>query len=447
MKNLDYLTTKKPLYALFVFAMPMIIGNLFQQFYSMVDAVVVGRYVSQTALAAVGACTSFTNMFIYVAVGGGIGASVIVSRYFGAHKYDEMKLSSFTAMLSFLLISICLAAFGLLFGRPLMVLLRTPADALDMAMEYLNIYFIGLPFLFMYNILNSLFNALGRSKIPLIFLIASSLLNVVLDIVFVTQLHMGISGVAWATLIAQGISVVLSLIVYLRLVRSLHPARTALFSTREFREMFRIALPSIFQQLTIGIGMMLVQSVVNTFGSEVLAGFSAAMRIEWICIVPMTATGNALSSYCAQNMGAGKPDRVPQGLRAACVIVGVASVIIALALELGHHQLIDMFLGADGTQAAYEAGEKYLRITGWFYFMMGFKNASDGILRGCGDMPMFTLANFANLGIRVAMAFLLAPSYGIAIIGIALIMGWAANIVISFGQYCRGKWRTIYNNN
>ena len=208
--------------------------------------------------------------------------------------------------------------------------------------------------------------------------------------------------------------------------------------------MFKIALPSIFQQLTIGVGMMLVQSVVNTFGSEILAGFSAAMRIEWFCIVPMTAIGNALSSYSAQNIGAGKPDRIPQGLRAACVIIGICSIAIALALELGYHPLIEIFLGSSGTKAAFDAGEQYLRITGWIYFMMGFKSASDGILRGCGDMPMFTIANFVNLAVRVVMAFTLAPHFGIMIVGIALPLGWTANIIISFGEYLRGKWRTIY---
>ncbi len=444
MSNRDYLTTRKPLSALVIFVIPMIIGNLFQQLYSSVDAAVVGRYVSEQALAAVGACTSFTNMFIYVAVGGGIGASVIVARHFGSHQYKEMKLAIFTAIFSFLFISIGLGVFGLVFGRPLMMALKTPSDVIDMSMTYLNIYFIGLPFLFMYNIFSSLFNALGRSKIPLLFLICSSLLNIGLDILFVTKLGMGVEGVAWATMISQGISAVLSLIVFLRLIRSLNTEKTAFFSTAKFREMFRIAMPSIFQQLTIGVGMMLVQSVVNTFGSEVLAGFSAAMRVEWFCIVPMTNMGNALSAYSAQNIGAGKPDRIPQGLKAACVVIGICSIAIALALELAPHQLANIFLGSEGSQTAFAACEEYLRITGWFYFMMGFKNASDGILRGCGDMFHFTLANFANLGIRVVMAFTLAPTFGIKIVGYALILGWVANIAISFGRYMTGKWRYIY---
>ena len=239
MNNRDYLTTKKPLNALVVFVIPMIIGSLFQQLYSRVDAAVVGRYVGEQALAAVGACTSFTNMFIYVAVGGGIGASVIVARHFGSHNYKEMKLSVFTAIISFLLISIGLAVFGLIFGRPLMIALKTPADVLDMSMSYLDIYFAGLPFLFMYNIVSSLFNALGKSRIPLVFLIISSLLNVVLDIVFVTQFNMEVAGVAWATLISQGISVVFSFIVFFRLLRALSVQKLQYFQGRSFGKCLR----------------------------------------------------------------------------------------------------------------------------------------------------------------------------------------------------------------
>ena len=209
MKN-DYLIQKKPLSALVLFSVPIIVGNLFQQFYTMADSAIVGRFVSEQALAAVGASYALTNIFICVAIGGGIGASVIVSRYFGAKEYENMKSAVFTALLSFLAVSIVLGGIGLLLGRQIMVVLNTPADVLDLSVQYLNIYFLGLPFLFMYNVLSAMFNALGKSRIPLYFLIFSSVFNVILDVVFVTQFGMGVAGVAWATLIAQGISAVLS---------------------------------------------------------------------------------------------------------------------------------------------------------------------------------------------------------------------------------------------
>lgn len=309
----DYLIRQKPMHALLVFAAPIILGNLFQQTYTMVDSAMVGRFVSEQALAAVGASYSLTNIFICVAIGGGIGASVTVSRYFGAGKLGEMKTAVYTALLVFLGIGLSLGLVGLVLGRQIMVLLNTPGDVLDMAAAYLRIYFAGLPFLFMYNILSSMFNALGKSRIPLGFLIFSSLFNIGLDWYFVTRLSMGVTGVAWATLIAQGISAMLSFGVLLGLLRGMACPSAGIFAVSELLPIAKIALPSILQQSTVSIGMMLVQSVVNSFGSEALAGFSAAMRVESLCIVPMTGIGSALSSFTAQNLGAGSPKRVVEG--------------------------------------------------------------------------------------------------------------------------------------
>lgn len=438
----DYLVQKKPLYALILFSLPMIIGNLFQQMYTMVDSAVVGRYVSEQALAAVGASYSLTNIFICIAIGGGIGASVMVSRYFGAKDYDRMNLAAFTAILTFLIISVCLGGIGLLSGRNIMIWLNTPEDVLDIAVEYLSIYFMGLPFLFMYNVFSSLFNALGKSRIPLFFLIFSSLFNIALDFYTVTELQMGVAGVAWATLIAQGISAVLSLLVFLREIRRLGGKVSGRFYDRqELAAMTKIALPSIFQQSTISIGMMLVQSVVNSFGSQALAGFSAGMRIESICIVPMSGIGNALSSYTAQNMGAQKQERVVEGYRAANRMVVFFAVLLCLWLECFHRPLIELFLGEGGTETAISTGENYLIFIGWFFCLIGFKMAVDGLLRGAGDMKMFTVANLANLALRVVIAVTMAPVFGIAMVWYAIPVGWFVNWAISYAQYRTGKWR------
>lgn len=441
--NSDYLTTQKPLRALLLFALPIIIGNLFQQTYTMADSAIVGRFVSEEALAAVGASYSLTNIFICIAMGGGIGASVVVSRYFGARAYSSMKLAVSTALLSFLAVSIVLGGVGLGFSRGIMRLLNTPANVLDMATEYLQIYFLGLPFLFMYNVLSSMFNALGKSRIPLYFLIFSSLFNIGLDLLFVTQFQMGVSGVAWATLIAQGISAALSFAVFLRELRSLKCGRTSAFSRGELVTMTKIALPSILQQSTVSIGMMLVQSVVNGFGSETLAGFSAGMRIESICIVPMLGIGNALSSYTAQNMGAGKPERVPEGYRVANWMVAVCAIAIGVVVECFCGPIISLFLGEDGTAVALSTGQDYMAFMGWFFCLIGFKMAVDGVLRGAGDMKLFTIANLVNLGIRVILSVTLAPRFGVAMVWYAVPIGWAANWLISFLQYRTGKWRRI----
>lgn len=438
----EYLIQEKPLKALLIFAFPMIIGNLFQQFYTMVDSVVVGRFVSEHALAAVGASYSLTNVFISIAIGGGVGASVLTSRYFGSREYRKMKTSVTTAMLSFLVVSLILGGTGLFFGQEIMELLNTPENILEQATEYLNIYFLGLPFLFMYNILSAMFNALGRSKIPLYLLIFSSVFNIVLDVVFVREFHMGVAGVAWATLIAQGISSVVAFLLFVREMKQYQGEKgDTRFDKEEFSRMSRIALPSILQQSTVSIGMMLVQSVVNSFGAEMLAGFSAAMRIESICIVPMAAMGNVMSSFTAQNLGAGKQERVVKGYHTGYGIVFGFGMILCVILEFFYQPLIGMFLGEEGTALAMSTGTDYLRFIGWFFTFIGLKMITDGLLRGAGDMKMFTVANLVNLSIRVIMAVTLAPVFGIAMVWYAVPVGWAANYVISFLEYRTGKWR------
>ena len=438
----EYLIQEKPLKALLIFAFPMIIGNLFQQFYTMVDSVVVGRFVSEHALAAVGASYSLTNVFISIAIGGGVGASVLTSRYFGSREYRKMKTSVTTAMLSFLMVSLILGGIGLFFGQEIMELLNTPENILEQATEYLNIYFLGLPFLFKYNILSAMFNALGRSKIPLYLLIFSSVFNIVLDVVFVREFHMGVAGVAWATLIAQGISAVVAFLLFVREMKQYQGEKgDTRFDKEEFSRMSRIALPSILQQSTVSIGMMLVQSVVNSFGAEMLAGFSAAMRIESICIVPMAAMGNVMSSFTAQNLGAGKQERVVKGYHTGYGIVFGFGMILCVILEFFYQPLIGMFLGEEGTALAMSTGTDYLRFIGWFFTFIGLKMITDGLLRGAGDMKMFTVANLVNLSIRVIMAVTLAPVFGIAMVWYAVPVGWAANYVISFLEYRTGKWR------
>ena len=442
MKN-DYLITENPLKALIVFAIPMIIGNLFQQAYTMADSAIVGRLVGEKALAAVGAAYSLTNIFICVAIGGGMGASVIVSQYFGHGNYGKLKKTVYTALVTFLVISVMLGVIGLAFSKNIMIAMNTPVEVLDMSVTYLQIYFLGLPFLFMYNVLSSMFNALGKSRIPLYFLIFSSVFNIILDWVFVADFALDVAGVAWATLIAQGVSVLGSFTVLRKELKKLEGASDGIFEAEELLPMAKIALPSILQQSTVSIGMMLVQSVVNSFGAESLAGFSAGMRIESISIVPMAAVGNAISSYTAQNIGAGQLKRVSKGYVQANKMVIFFGVVICVILELFPTQFITLFLGADGSQVAIATGYGYLVFMGFFFFMIGFKMAADGVLRGAGDMKLFTIANLVNLSIRVIMAMTLAPRFGIAWVWYAVPIGWTANFVISYLEYRTGKWKTI----
>lgn len=436
----EYLLHDSPLKALLIFTIPMMIGNLFQQLYVIADAVIVGRLVGEKALAAVGASYALTNVFICIAIGGGVGSAVIIGRYFGAREYKKLKLAASTALISFLSISMILAFFGLLYSEQILIYLDTPSNILAMAVKYLDIYFLSLPFLFMYNVISSMFNAIGRSRIPLYLLICSSILNVTLGLYFVTNLQLGITGVAWATFFAQGLAAFSAFALFLWEMSTYPRTETGFFDLREFRRMSLVAMPSILQQSTISIGMMLVQSVVNLFGSEMLAGFSAAMRIESLCLVPLIALGNAMSAYTAQNIGAGSATRVRLGYQTAKNIIIIIAISICLLLELGHEKIILLFLGQDATAVALATGSSYLQFMGWFFVIIGLKMSIDGLLRGAGDMKMFTLANMVNLTIRVCFAVIFAPRYGIAMVWYVVPLGWLANLLISYYAYHSNKW-------
>ncbi len=467
MKKYNMLTDS-PGKSLFFFALPMILGNLFQQFYSTVDSIIVGQFVGEDALAAVGASYSLTTVFIMIAIGGGIGASVITSQYLGAGIYRKMKTSVYTALLSFLTVSVALGLFGLFFSSNILSALHTPVNILDDAILYLDIYFVGLPFLFMYNILSSIFNALGNSKTPLYLLIFSSMLNIVLDLLLVGGLGFGIAGAAVATVFAQGLSAVISFCILMGTLKGYgseensasgaaaltNPAKDAgvkaaemeeekkrhLFDVKMLGNMIKVAIPSMLQQSIVSIGMLLVQSVVNGFGSSVLAGYTAGTRIESVCIVPMIASGNAVSTFTAQNLGAGSPERVKRGYLAAVRMVAGFAIGICLILTLFHGGIIRSFLEAGSEPAAFETGNAYLSFIAFFFVFIGLKAITDGVLRGSGDVVVFTLANLVNLGIRVTIAFTMAPHWGVQAVWIAVPMGWCANFVISFIRYLSGKW-------
>lgn len=440
-RKLD-LINGKPGRAMFFFALPMIIGNLFQQFYNLADSVIVGNLVGEDALAAVGASYSFTTVFIMVAIGSGMGASVLVSQYLGAKKYGEMKTAVYTFLIAFGVLSIVLALFGFLFNPAILRALKTPENIFGDAVLYLQIYFAGLPFMFMYNILSANFNALGKSQIPLMLLIFSSVLNIGLDLWMVAGFRLGVAGVAIATVIAQGVSSVISFGVLMRILREYRTTgEVRKFDLAMFKGGIRIAVPSIIQQSIVSVGMLLTQSAVNRFGSSAVAGYSAGMRLESVCIVPMIATGNAMSTFTAQNLGAKNPDRVKEGYRAAFrIIIGFGAGLV-LVSQLFYGPIVSMFVKEAGASIAFATGTAYFRFVGWFFAFLGFKAVTDGVLRGAGDVKVYMIANLVNLGIRVSVAQLGSPIFGIQVIWYAVPLGWAVNFTISYLWYRTENWK------
>ena len=403
----EYLLTDTPLKALTVFAMPMILGSFFQQIYNMADSIIVGQFVGSSALAAVGACAALTNVFICVALGAGVGAGVLVSRYFGAREYGKMKTIVSTSLFSFLI---------------------------------LRVYFVGFPFLFMYNILSNMFTSIGESKIPLGLLVFSSILNIFMDLWMVAGLGLGVFGAALATLIAQGISAVFSLFLFLSRMRR-YKSRFDWFDRQELYSMLQIAVPSVLQQSTVSIGMMIVQAVVNPFGTQALAGYAATMRVENVFSLIFVSIGNAVSPYVSQNLGAKKIERIKKGYHAALVLDVCFAVLAFIVIETLHTQISSLFLGKDGTALAYQVSEGYMRWLGYFFIFMGIKMATDGVLRGLGIMRPFLIANMVNLAIRLSVALICAPRFGIVFVWLAVPAGWFANFLISYVAL-RRSWPT-----
>ena len=415
----EYLITDAPLKALTVFAMPMILGSFFQQVYNMADSIIVGQFVGSSALAAVGACAALTNVFICVALGAGVGAGVLVSRYFGARDYGKMKTIVSTSLISFLVLSIFLGVFGFCFSHLMMSVLQTPADILNEAVLYLRVYFVGFPFLFMYNILSTMFTSIGESKIPLALLIFSSMLNILMDLWMVAGLGLGV------------------LIFLCRMRR--YESRFDWFDRQELHSMLQIAVPSVLQQSTVSIGMMIVQAVVNPFGTQALAGYSATMRVENVFSLIFVSIGNAVSPYVSQNLGAKKIERIKKGYHAALVLDICFAILAFMIIESVHTQISSLFLGKDGTALAYQVSGNYMRWLGYFFTFMGIKMATDGVLRGLGIMRPFLVANMVNLAIRLSVALTFAPRFGIAFVWLAVPAGWFANFLISYGAL-RKSW-------
>mgnify|MGYP002616894477 FL=1 len=433
-----YLITDAPLKALTVFALPMILGSFFQQVYNMADSIIVGQYVGSSALAAVGACAALTNVFICVALGAGVGAGVLVSRYYGSGNYSRMKTIVSTSLISFLILSVFLGVFGFCFSHLMLGVLQTPVDILDEAVLYLRVYFVGFPFLFMYNILSTMFTSIGESKIPLALLIFSSVLNILMDIWMVAGLGLGVFGAAVATLIAQGISAILSLVIFFCRMRR-YKSSFRLFDGQELRSMLKIAVPSVLQQSTVSVGMMIVQAVVNPFGTQALAGYAATMRVENVFSLIFVSIGNAVSPYVSQNFGAGKIGRIRKGYHAALVLDICFAVLAFAVIETLHTPISSLFLGKDGTAFAYQVSGDYMRWLGYFFIFMGIKMATDGVLRGLGIMRPFLAANMVNLAIRLAVALICAPRFGIEFVWLAVPAGWLANFLISYAAL-RKSW-------
>ncbi|MGX8687188.1 MAG: MATE family efflux transporter [bacterium] len=432
------LTKGKPEKVLWQFCLPLFGSIIFQQLYNIADSLVAGRFIGEQALAAVGNSYEVTLIFIAFGFGCNIGCSIVVSALFGAGKYKELKSAVSTAMIASGAICLVLMAAGLVFCGSLLHLIRTPAEVFADSRLYLNIYVWGLPFVFFYNISTGIFSAMGDSRTPFIFLAASSTANILMDIWFVAGFRMGVAGVAWATFICQGISCALALFSVLKRLRGMRTeGKFRIFSWNICRKIAVIAIPSILQQSFVSVGNILIQSVINGFGPGVMAGYSAAVKLNNLVITSFTTIGNGVSNYTAQNIGAGKPSRVSEGFRAGLKMVWILCLPLVLIYFLSGKTLLLLFMN-DPSETAVSSGLMFLRIVSPFYFVISSKLVADGILRGGSRMAQFMTATFTDLILRVVLAFILSGT-GLGDTGIwcAWPVGWSIATVLSIAFYLK----------
>lgn len=434
------LTVGKPESVLWKFCLPLFASIIFQQLYNIADSLVAGKFIGENALAAVGNSYEITLIFIAFAFGCNIGCSVIVSQFFGAKDYKNMKTSVYTAMISTAVLCAVLMLFGVLFCGNLLKLIKTPSAILNDSKLYLDIYIYGLPFMFFYNMATGIFSALGDSKTPFIFLAVSSVTNIFVDIIFVKAFNMGIAGVAWATFICQGISAVLAVIVvFLRLSKIKVLQRCPFFSFIILVKLLKIAIPSILQQSFISIGNIIIQSVINEFGAGTIAGYSAAVKLNNLVITSFTTLANGISNFTAQNLGAGKSERIRDGFKAGLKMVWIISIPLVLLYFFAGKQLLYLFLD-NPTNTAIHTGIMFLCILSPFYFVVSAKLVADGILRGAGLMSRFMITTFTDLILRVVLAIILSKQFGSTGIWCAWPIGWSIATTLSVIFYKKAKF-------
>lgn len=459
----------KPLRVLYAFAIPMIISVLFQQFYNIADSLIAGNFIFDGggALAAVNAAYPVTVVFIAIGNGFGVGGSVVISRIFGSKNYSRTKLCISTAIINIILFAIIFTILGIFTSEPLLTLMNSQdlgETVYQQSVDYLNIYIYGLSFLFLYNVVSSIFQALGNSNTPLYLLIGSTIFNVIIDIVFVKYCNMGVKGLAWGTFIAQGLASIISLILLIVHLRKLPKEDAHLegkdiegvkkqvhshkllenkyFSISIWSSIMIMALPSILQNSTVSIGQLFVQGLINSFSNaNLVAAYGSAFKVNYIIISVFTTISNAMATFTSQNIGAQKLDRAKQGLKGgmlSTIVIALVSTAIYLIFARG---LVSIFTIENNEEIIY-IGAQFLYILAPFYIIVCIKIIFDGFIRGAGDMAGFTTSTMTDLVLRVGLSYLFVKAFkwGYVSIWWSWPIGWVLGALVSFLFYISKRW-------
>ncbi|MFG6333070.1 MAG: MATE family efflux transporter [Lachnospiraceae bacterium] len=436
------MTTGSPAKVLLLFAVPMILSNLFQQFYNLIDSLIVGNYLGADALAAVGSAGTVTAVIVQLASGLALGASVVISQYFGAGKKERIRVCMTTISLFAVVLGAAVTAAAQMSAGGILVLMRTPPELMEDSVAYLTVYFWGSAAIFLYNAVTAVFIAMGDSRTPLYFLICAFFLNVAGDLFFIIGCSMGVRGGALATTLSQAACTALSFLVLERKMRRLGMTGAGrIFDRTEFVRMMRIAVPAALQQTVVSLGNACVQSVTNSFGPAVMAGCTAANKaVNLVSAIPLN-WGNALSNYVGQNVGAGKPERIGQGVKASLLATGAVSLAMLPVTELLPGRLIGWFVEGGNAQEVIRVGASYLRVNGWFLTVFSGYMVIKSVFKGVGDMNWFVGLTLSSLGIRVLCAFFLTPVCGVSMLWWSVAIGWSVSTALTVLYYLSGRWR------
>ncbi len=434
------LTQGSPGKLILYFALPMLIGNVFQQLYNVVDSAVVGKFIGEKALAAVGASFPIFYVLIALIIGIASGNMVIISQYYGAKMMDKVKQAIDTFYITVFFASLIISVVGIYFSEDIFRLMDLPEELMADATLYLNIFLGGVVAMFGYNSTSSILRGLGDSKTPLYFLIVSSIFNVIFDLLFVLVFHWGIAGVAWATVLSQAIAFIVG-IIYLNKKHEVIriSLKTITFDKEIFIKSIKLGLPSGFQQLFVALGMMALYKIVNPFGTDVIAAYSVAGRLDGFAVMPAMNLTAALTTFVGQNIGANKIDRVKEGLYVTLAYSVAISLFFTIVILLWGESIMYMFT-SDAQVVA--IGYKYLQIVGYFYFTFSIMFSFLGVFRGAGDtmIPMI-ITLFSMWIFRVPAAYFLSKVLGTDGIWWSIPTGWIFGLFASTIYFKMGHWK------
>lgn len=426
---------------IFNFTLPMLLGNVFQQLYNVVDSIIVGKVLGKEALASVGASFPIIFTLIALLIGIGSGFSIVISQYYGAKNIDKVKRAIDTMYIFLLVAGLVSSILGIYFSEELFLLLQLPSELIPQATSYLNVYMAGMVLFFGFSGTSSVLRGLGDSKTPLYFLILASLFNIAFDLLFVMVFKWGIAGAAWATVIAQG-GAFISGIIYLNRTHKI--IKFSLFKLVFDKELFikslKIGLPSGIQHTFVALGMMALLGIVNTFGTDVIAAYTAAGRIDSLAMMPAMNFSQAVAAFVGQNLGANKIERVRKGFKATFLMSSLFCLLMTAIIVLFGSQFMKMFTTDPNVIAI---GEKYLIIVSSFYLLFSTMFTTNGVLRGAGDtlIPMF-ITLFSLWVVRIPVSYLLSSKIGETGIWWSIPIGWSMGMIFSYLYYKTGKWKT-----